>query len=140
MRVEGFEEIPHTADRALRIWAGDLPALFIEAAKGLNDLAGVKLSEGPNAKKRFEAEGPDTESLLVAFLSELIFLEEEENLAFSIFEIRVFEATHGGYRISATLEGAPIQFIDKVIKAVTYHNLKISRTDRGLEAEIVFDV
>jgi SHS2 domain-containing protein len=140
MNAEGFEEISHTADRAMRIWAGDLPSLFAEAAKGLNGLSGVELSEGTKAKKRFETEAPDYESLLVAFLSELIFLAEEENLAFSIFEIRVFEATQGGYRISAAMEGAPIQFIDKAIKAVTYHNLKISRTDRGLEAEIVFDV
>jgi SHS2 domain-containing protein len=28
----------------------------------------------------------------------------------------------------------------KEIKAVTYHNLSIRETERGLEAEIVFDV
>jgi SHS2 domain-containing protein len=38
------------------------------------------------------------------------------------------------------MEGGPVDRVDKAIKAVTYHNLRIARTDRGLEATIVFDV
>jgi SHS2 domain-containing protein len=36
--------------------------------------------------------------------------------------------------------GAPLQSLDKAIKAVTWHHLKIEETARGLEVEIVFDV
>jgi SHS2 domain-containing protein len=38
------------------------------------------------------------------------------------------------------VEGAPIQTQSKEIKAVTYHNLEIRETSRGLEVSIVFDV
>jgi SHS2 domain-containing protein len=140
MGPKGFEEIPHAADRAMRVWAGDLPLLFTEAARGLNCLAGVKMIEGTNVMRHFESEGPDYESLLVAFLSELIFLAEVENLAFSKFDVGVLEESNDRCRISTVMEGAPIQSSDNVFKAVTYHNLEISRTDRGYEAKIVFDV
>jgi len=140
MKVKGFEEIPHAADWAMRVWAGDLASLFAEAAQGINKLAGVKVVEGVKTKRLSQTEAPDYESLLVAFLSELIFLIEQENLAFSGFDIHFTKAVNGEYRITANLEGAPIQFIGKAIKAATYHNLKISKTDRGLEAEVVLDV
>ncbi len=135
MKSKGFEEIPHTADWAMRVWASDLPSLFDEAAQGMNTLADVKFVESTIISKHFETEASDGESLLVAFLSELIYFQEQENLGFSKFDIRIIDS-----RISVDMEGAPIKSIDKAIKAVTYHNLKISKTARGLEVEIVFDV
>jgi SHS2 domain-containing protein len=38
------------------------------------------------------------------------------------------------------MEGAPLKALSKAIKAVTWHNLKVEKTARGLEVEIVFDV
>ncbi len=139
-KPRGSEELQHTADWSLRVWAGDLSALFEEAARGLNELAGVKPSGGKRVKRHFETEAPDAESLLVAFLSELIYYQEQQHIGFSIFDIRIFDMPNNEYRISADMEGAPIRSIGKPIKAVTYHNLKIEKTARGLEAEIVFDV
>jgi len=40
----------------------------------------------------------------------------------------------------AEVAGAPIESIAKEIKAVTYHNLAVRETARGLETTIVFDV
>ena len=75
------------------------------------------------------------ESLLVAFLSELVYLQEHEGLAFDQIDIQI-----SGHRLAAELGGAKVGSIDKSIKAVTWHNLKIENTARGLEVEIVFDV
>jgi len=135
MNDKGFEEIPHTADWAMYVWAGDLPSLFEEAAQGMNIMAGVKLAEGEKTKRHYESEAPDPESLLVAFLSELIYYQEQEKLGFSKFDIRIFDT-----RLSVEMEGAPILAMDKAIKAVTYHNLKIQKTAQGLDVEIVMDV
>jgi SHS2 domain-containing protein len=132
---KGFEEIPHTADWAMHVWAGDLPSLFEEAAQGMNTMAGVKLAEGEKTKRRFESEAPDPESLLVMFLSELIYYQEQEKLGFVKYDIRIDDT-----RISVEMEGAPILSMDKAIKAITYHNLKIQKGVRGLEVEIVMDV
>lgn len=131
----GFEEISHTADWSARVWAHDLPSLFTEAARAMNILSGTVAGTGPRLKGRFEAEAPDVESLLVAFLSELLYYQEQENIAFDQFELRVEPG-----RLKAEMEGAQIASSEKAIKAVTYHNLKVKRTDQGVETTIVFDV
>jgi SHS2 domain-containing protein len=134
-KIMGFEEISHTADWSVRVWERDLPSLFAEAARAMNSLAGVVTGDGPRVKQIFEAEAPDAESLLVAFLSELVYYQEQENLAFERFELQV-----EGHRLRVDMEGAHIASMDKAIKAVTYHNMKIEETSRGVEVVIVFDV
>lgn len=131
----GFEEIPHTADWALRVWADDLPGLLAQAARGMNWLSGAELSDGPRERRVFEADSADAESLLVAFLSELVYYAEQENLGFDAFDIRIFD-----FRLSANMQGAPLKSLKKAIKAVTWHHLEIEKTSRGLEVVIVFDV
>jgi len=131
----GFEEISHTADWSVRVWAEDLPALFAEAARAMNSLAGAETGAGSRVTRRFESEGRDAESLLVAFLSELVYYQEQENLAFDTFDIQM-----SAEKISMRMEGGEITSVDKAIKAVTYHGLEIEETERGLEATIVFDV
>jgi SHS2 domain-containing protein len=131
----GFEEISHTADWSARVWAADLPSLFIEAAQAMNSLSGTVIGTGPRARRTFEVEGPDPESLLVAFLSELLYYQEQENLAFDTFDLRV-----ANQWLKVEVEGAQISSSEKAIKAVTYHNLKIEKTTEGIETTIVFDV
>jgi len=131
----GFEEKAHTADWALRVWAKSLPALFAESARGMYALSGANQAEGPKVKHTFEVEAPDAESLLVAFLSELVYAVEQEHLIFDEFDIQV-----KGIKLKVEMSGAPILSLAKAIKAVTYHNLQIQQTARGYEVEIVFDV
>jgi len=131
----GYEEIPHTADWSLRVWADNLEGLLAESARGMYWLAGTELADEPRSTQTFEAKEPDSESLLVAFLSELVYYAEQENLGFDDFDIHIKTG-----RLKAELGGAPLKSMDKVIKAVTWHNLNITETARGLEVEIVFDV
>ena len=131
----GFEEIPHMADWSIRVWADDLPGLLAESARGMNWLAGVELVEGSRVKQTFETEETDGESLLVAFLSELVYYAEQENLGFDDFVIEIKNDT-----LKVEMQGAPLQSLSKVIKAVTWHKLEIHESARGLEVEIVFDV
>ena len=131
----GFEEVSHTADWSARVWAPDLPALFKEAARAMNSLSGTVIGTNDRVSRALEVEGPDPESLLVAFLSELVFYQEQENLTFDDFDLRV-----AGQWLKVAMEGAQTESVDKAIKAVTYHNLKIERTTEGFETTIVFDV
>ena len=131
----GFEEVPHTADWSIRVWAEDPPGLLAESARGMYWLAGAESADGPRELRTYETEGPDGESLLVAFLSELVYYAEQENLGFDDFDISIKDG-----RLKVKMEGAPFVSFDKAIKAVTWHNLKINETTRGLEVEVVFDV
>ena len=131
----GFEEISHTADWSVRVWAQDLPSLFAECARAMNALSGTVIGQNSRAERTFEAIGPDRESLLVAFLSELVYYQEQENLAFDQFDFQV-----ESQRLKVEMQGGQIASVDKAIKAVTYHNLEIQEIDRDFTTTIVFDV
>jgi SHS2 domain-containing protein len=132
-----FEEVEHTADRALRIHGRNLLELFANAAAGLNSLM---RSEGGGAgggvAKRIELEAVDAESLLVAWLSELAFWAETECLIFDRFDFMELSPA----RLTAVIHGDPVPALDKHVKAVTFHELAIRREPAGLTVTVVFDV
>lgn len=132
-----FEEIEHTADKALRIFGSSLQELLINAAQGMTSLMMPEVSKVSTEVEKFiELETIDAESLLVEWLSELAFWAETEMLVFTQFDIQKLTATH----LQASIHGGKVSKLEKHIKAVTYHNLKILKTSQGLEATIVFDV
>ena len=135
-----FEELDHTADWKMRVWAPTLSRLFIDSCKGMNALSGIRLAKGPRLARKISTSAPDTVGLLVSFLSELIYINENEQLAFDHFAVRLTIPKSKSCRLSANLSGAPILHINKSIKAVTYHDLQIQPTKEGYEARIVFDV
>jgi len=133
----GFEEVEHTADKALRIFGTNLTELFLSGAAGLTHLMAAEISEiSTEIEKSIELEAIDAESLLVEWLSELAYWAESEMLVFKKFRIKKATATH----LQAKLFGGKTSMLEKHIKAVTYHNLKIIKTSQGLEATVVFDV
>ena len=131
----GFQELQHTADWALHVWAADLPSLFAEAARGMNALSGVTLRRGQRVSRAIDLRGQDAEGLLVSFLTELIYAQEQECIGFDRFDLRISDG-----RVSGQLGGSGLKSLAKPVKAVTYHNLGISKTPQGYEVEIVFDV
>ncbi len=132
-----FEEIEHTADRALRIFGTNLRELLLNAARGMNSLMVTELTPcSVQHEKSVELDAMDAESLLVEWLSELAYRAETEMLIFHEFDMESVSPTH----LKATLTGTRITQLEKHIKAVTYHNLKIIETDKGLAATVVFDV
>jgi SHS2 domain-containing protein len=101
-------------------------------------LAGARPSEPATHPivRVIELRSDDYESLLVAWLQELLYYTESESNLFSEFRIQALTPTF----LRAEVTGSAIGRIDKVIKAVTYHNLSIRRTWEGFEVTIVFDV
>jgi SHS2 domain-containing protein len=131
----GFCEIEHAADWELQVWAPDLASLLEQAARGMYTLTGAELQEGARQIRIVELSASDPESLLVSFLSELLFLIEQENLGFDSYNMKI-----NSLSLKAELHGAPLIQLNREIKAITYHNMVISKTERGLEVNIVFDV
>jgi SHS2 domain-containing protein len=134
--VSPYREVDHTADWALHVWAPTLDELFVEAARGMYALAGAEAGPGTSARRRVELTAEDHEALLVAWLQELLYFTESEELVFTDYHVEHLDATH----LQAEVEGGPMAQLVKVIKAVTYHNLKINRAADGYETTLVFDV
>jgi SHS2 domain-containing protein len=133
----GFEVIDHTADWALRVTGDDLNELFIHAAQGMNSL----LVERPEQvslqhRKQLEIESFDRETLLVDWLSELAYWAEKELLVFGQFMLDIKNGTH----LRAVIHGGHVENLQKHIKAVTYHDMEITQTEKGFVVCIVFDV
>ena len=131
----GYAEVPHTADWTLRVWAADLPALFLQAARGMFSLLGLERADGEPVRRELRLTAADCESLLVTFLSDLLFYLEEEGLAFDSVEVRIEDSG-----LTARLAGLPAVGQRKEIKAVTYHRLAIEPTGSGYAVSITFDV
>lgn len=134
--TRGHRELEHTADWALEVWAPDLGALLEEAARGMYDLLGLEIDRtAPREQRRIELEPPDRETAVVELLGELLYLLETERLAFDTVTVEVSESS-----LSVELKGASVRAQTKEIKAVTYHQLEVRDTARGVEAIVVFDV
>ena len=131
----GFREHEHTADWELEVWAPDLAGLLEQAALGMYALAGVRLDTANREQHQIELSAYDAESLLVAFLQELLYLSETRGVGFDQFNIQIKD-----FDLKAVISGSIIVSIHKEIKAVTYHNLKVMESDSGLSVRIVFDV
>lgn len=134
-RISGYLELEHTADWQLAVWAPDFVMLLVEAARGMYALSGTRLETKQSESRILEISAQEREVLLVMFLEELLYLGEMEGLAFDKFELKLNNGI-----LSAQLVGGDLISQEKEIKAVTYHNLNIKETERGLEANIVFDV
>jgi SHS2 domain-containing protein len=135
MRTAGYEEVEHTADVELRVWAPTLNELFKQAALGMQSLAGIQLAKDSLVKRELVLEAIDKESLLIEFLSELLYINEEECLGFDSFDLEIGETD-----MRVKLQGGKIIDQKKEIKAVTYHGIEIVQSAMGLEVSIVFDV
>ena len=135
MKAAGYREVAHTADFELAVWGPDLEALLVQAALGMYAHSQVVLAAGPRQDVEFSFPNTDPESLLVDFLSELLFYAEDEGLGFVSFDIDM-----DGDVCRCHLMGMPIESQGKEIKAVTYHGMKVERQGDGLGVNIVFDV
>ncbi len=129
-----------TADVGVVSFGADQKEAFEEQAKGMfslmADLRQVKLGESFD----LEASGPDRESLLVAWLNELLFLYDTRHVL-----IRKFEITEmGEKRLKATVRGEridPARHILKTeVKAVTWHMLEAAVTVDGFRTRVVYDI
>ena len=149
----GFSEIEHTADWELEVWGPDLETMFAQAVHGMLSLMGLRLAQETESAnwqeianlhgqrqsaqltRRITLSAEDKESLLVAFLSEILYLFEGEGLGFASFNLTI-----QGDSLVCDAILAPVQEVEKEIKAVTYHNLSIHQTPNGCWARLVFDV
>jgi SHS2 domain-containing protein len=136
-RISSFD---HTADKGIIVHADSLPELYSGAAVGL--FAGMYALDGlvPTREREVTVRAADRESLLVAWLQELIFWFEVEDEVYTAADVhRVDEKS-----LTATLHGCrlgpEIVQIGAAVKAVTYHGLSLRETADGWEAVLLFDV
>jgi len=138
--MERYKQIPHTADIAAVIYGRTVPELFENAAYAMFDMMGDISAMEPETAVKVQLEAPDTESLLISWLNELLYRSYFKQVLFFDFHVIALE----GNKLTAGAKGQRISEDKKrlrlEIKAATYHDLEIKETGSGYEITIVFDV
>src|SRR3989338_1054385 len=135
-----FKILDHTADVAVKIESKTLEKLFEEAAGSYLYLLIEEEKLKPCETKKIKLEAMDHESLLVSFLSELIYILETQNKIPCNFKIKQLTKTSLQAEVAcAQLEPHKISILCN-IKAVTFYDLKIKKTTKGFNVTLVFDI
>jgi SHS2 domain-containing protein len=137
-----LRHLEHTADVGFDISADTLTELFQGAAAGMFDLLlGAESAPPPPAVDselapiRLRAEEPAL--LLAAWLRELLYWYEMTGLRLDQSEFSVLTE----HELAATLTAAHAAGAAvREIKAVTYHQLHVSRENDLWHARVIFDV
>ncbi len=132
-----YQIIDHTADIGIKITAPTLECLFIDSALAMFDIIGYSV-KGVDQKVEISLKSNSIEDLLHDFLSELLYIYETDNIAFSRIKIKKLLKNS----LSVTVYGEIVEQeqAKTEIKAVTYHRLKIEKNEDKYSVEIIFDI
>ncbi len=134
-----FTFMDHTADRRLKVKGDDLESLFIEGVKGLAYLLQVDMQKihGASVKRTIDIEAPDTTSLLIDFLSEVLTYTHIDKSVYEKVQFEFLEPRH----LKARIFGHRVEGFAEEVKAVTYHEAEVSQVENGTwESMVIFDI
>ncbi len=135
-----YEILEHPADIGFRVRAGTLEELFAGAALAMLSIADDPEAVDPREHHAITVESGDLESLMVDWLNEVLYLFDGRRIAFRSFRVeqvgdRSLKAVGAGEPRDAARHSSKL-----VIKAATYHQLRIAREDGGWVAEAYVDI
>jgi len=135
-----FEILEHPADVGFVAYGRTLEELFENAALALFTLACDLETIEEREPRPVAVSGQDNESLLYAWLAEILAEADAEQFVFRRAAVNQLDASG----VHGVLYGEPF---DKArhragsyIKAVTYHQLKVERRPERWEARVYLDV
>ena len=119
--------VEHTADAGIEVEANSLPEAFEEIGKAFTEIVtGGNLTESKNSNP-ITIKANNLDSLLVKFISDLIFLFDTENFLVSSASIDI--NANSGFVLSGTLFGDTYDQLAHgygvEVKAVSYHMLEV---------------
>lgn len=138
--MTAFETMEHTADIGIRAFGSTEAEVFQNAATGMFSLIAELDDVLETRDFAIEVDAEDRETLLVAWLNELLYLYDSNDMLMRRFELSELEETS----LKGRAFGEPIDMgrhrLKTDIKAATYHMLKLKEDADGWRAEVIFDV
>ena len=135
-----FETFEHSADIGLVARGRTLAELLANAADGLVDLTVDRDGLGDATQVQVNVSAPDRESLLVAWLNELLFLLDTDRFVPRRAEITAVDDTSLAARLSGDTLDPARHRVRRMIKAATYHGLSLREVDGVWEARVILDL
>jgi len=139
-----YEYLEHTADIKFLAYGDTLEEVFENAALAMfNVIIDTSKVSGETARE-ISLTSPDLESLLVDWLSELLYLFEVDEVIFWKFQVEEIKEEEGEYSIKDLASGEQYypesHPFETEIKAVTYNQLELEKTTEGWKAQVVVDI
>lgn len=138
--MKQFEIIDISGDVGIKAFGGSIEEVFKNSAIGMysliTDLKGVKGQKTIN----ISSEGNSLEGLLVSWLNELIFHFDAYN--FIGKDIVILEMSDRKLKANVKGEEFDTERHERklLLKAATYHRLKVEKVRDRWEADIIFDI
>ena len=133
-----FTELSHTADVRIRVTATSPELLFSDTFLALMQTVFGEDRNG-GITKELKVESDNRESLLLDFLSEVLFICEVEGLVFLTAKVTISNTT-----LTAVMDGEPFDRArhsgGTEVKGISYSGLAIVQDTNGYMADILFDV
>jgi SHS2 domain-containing protein len=140
MAVGPYRLLDHTADLGLEIYGRDLADLFANACFALfdniTDLSRVKAS----VARSLAVTGDDLPDLMVNWLRELLALWTIDGLLVASARVKAVSETRLTAELACDVYAADRHDLKTDIKAVTYHQIAVTREAGGWTARVVMDV
>jgi SHS2 domain-containing protein len=133
-----FEILEHTADVGIRAEGESLSDVFEQATLGLADIMGI-YAPGDGTTEVIELEAPDLGALLVDWLSEILWLHDSRDALMGGVDVSDVNETNAKGRV-ILVPRAGAQAEGTQVKAITYHQLEVTRIASGWRAVVFVDV
>jgi SHS2 domain-containing protein len=134
-----FEILDHTADVGIIAYGADLKQAFANAARALFSLITELDDVEEVLHQDIKLNASDVESLLVAWLNELVYRFDTEGILFKRFDITQLEDTHLEARVYGEKADRSRHNLKTGVKGATYHMLEIDKAD-GYRVQVIFDI
>ncbi len=132
--------IDHTADLGIQVFGIDPKQLFTHAGLSMFDLITDIQKLTVEDEHLVSVKGEDWPDLMVVWLRELLYMWVGKEMLVKSIDIQSI----GEFKVSARVAWARFDpdchVINREIKAVTYHQIQVTRTSRGWTSTIIFDI
>lgn len=139
-----FEVMDISGDIGIRAYGQSCEKVFVNAGIGMYSLITDIEKIDERQAIDIEAKGDSLEGLLVSYLNELIFRFDTYGFIGKRIEIMSLEFGVMSYGLKARVYGEefdPDRHEGRLlVKAATYHNIKVEKINDKWEIEVVFDI
>lgn len=134
-----YKYLKHTADAKFRAFGKNIDEVFSNSALAMFNILGETKEVKVTKTKKIKLKARNYEALLYDFLEELLFLLDTEN--FFLHKVKEIKISKD-FELGAVVVGDSYKNYDIKgdIKAVTYNDMSIRKTNKGYEAVVVVDI
>ncbi len=138
--MDPFRVLEHTADIGFEAFGATRAEVFANAAHALMNFLVDREAVRSDHEVPIHVKGSDAPSLLVNWLSEILYLQDTEGWLFRDFEVQALQETSLVAVARGEKRDPARHSLKLLVKAITYHQLALEKTAHGWRAQVYVDI